>query len=85
MVEAQIHIQELISKNPIHPSVPTKEYPFEFEISKIKPFYGIENSKEHLTTFYFACNKINHDDALMLQIFPMTLVDQAKYWYKNLK
>ena len=73
-----------IGNEPIHPSVPTKSFPYKFEIPKIDKFKGKEDPREHLRQFKYSCYIISNDDVLMLHTFPMTLAGQALDWYNNL-
>lgn len=73
-----------ICNEPIHPSVPTKSFPYKFEIPKIDKFRGKENPREYLHEFKYSCYIISNDDVLMLCTFPMKLAGQALDWYNNL-
>lgn len=73
-----------ICNEPIHPSVPKKKLPYNFEIPKIIPFTGDKDPKEHLRWFKFSNYLIYNYEDLMLHLFPMTLVAQALEWYNNL-
>ena len=70
-------LYEPICREPTHPNVPKKDIPYKFEIPKIEPFKGKEDPKEHLRKFKYFNYLITNDDALILRMFPKTLVGQA--------
>lgn len=58
---------------PIHPSIPIKDFPYKFEVLKMHIFIGKEDPKQHLRKFNYSCYIIANDDVLMLRNFPMML------------
>jgi len=59
-------------------------YSKRFEMPKIDKFKSKEDPKQHLRHFKHACYMIEHDNALLLRTFSITLGGQAMNWYNAL-
>lgn len=63
-----------ICNDPIHPFIPIKYFPHNFEVPKMDKFKGKEDPEEHIRQFKCSCYILANDDVLMSRKLSMNLV-----------